>query len=115
AIDFLRETNARIRERHAGAVTIAEESTAFPGVSRPVADGGLGFSYKWNMGWMHDTLDYMGRDPIYRRHHHHQMTFGMVYAHSEHYVLPLSHDEVVHGKGSLLARMPGDPWQKFAN
>ena len=115
AMEFLRQTNSRIDERHAGALTIAEESTAFPGVSRPVQDGGLGFHFKWNMGWMHDTLEYMSRDPIHRRHHHHQMTFGMVYAYSENFVLPLSHDEVVHGKGSLLGKMPGDRWQRFAN
>ena len=115
ARDFLRQTNSRIAERHPGAMTIAEESTAFPGVSRPVQDGGLGFQFKWNMGWMHDTLEYMSRDPIHRRHHHHQMTFGMVYAYSENFVLPLSHDEVVHGKGSLIAKMPGDRWQQFAN
>ena len=115
AMEFLRHTNGRIAERHPGALTIAEESTAFPGVSRPLEQGGLGFHFKWNMGWMHDTLEYMSRDPIHRRHHHHQMTFGMVYAYSENFVLPLSHDEVVHGKGSLLGKMPGDRWQKFAN
>ena len=115
AIDFLRATNARIAERHPGTVTIAEESTAFPGVSRPTDEGGLGFNFKWNMGWMHDTLAYMSLDPVHRKFHHQQMTFGMVYAYSENFVLPLSHDEVVHGKGSLLGKMPGDRWQKFAN
>ncbi len=115
AIDFLRRVNSRVAERHPGAMMIAEESTAFDGVSRPVHDGGLGFDFKWNMGWMHDTLDYMSREPVHRRYHHHQMTFGLVYAYSEKFVLPLSHDEVVHGKGSLIGRMPGDRWQKFAN
>jgi 1,4-alpha-glucan branching enzyme len=115
AIAFLRDTNVALFGEHPGATSIAEESTAFPGVSRPVHLGGLGFGYKWNMGWMHDTLDYMSRDPVYRRHHHDQMTFGLLYAFSENFVLPLSHDEVVHGKGSLIGRMPGDRWQKFAN
>jgi 1,4-alpha-glucan branching enzyme len=96
-------------------MVLAEESTAWPGVTRAVNEGGLGFSYKWNMGWMHDSLNYMQRDPLYRRYHHHDLTFGMVYAYSEKFVLPLSHDEVVHGKGSLIARMPGDRWRKFAN
>jgi 1,4-alpha-glucan branching enzyme len=115
AIDFLRHLNAVVQERHAGAVVIAEESTAWPGVTQPVSELGLGFSYKWNMGWMHDTLHYMARDPIYRSYHHDGLTFGLIYAFSERFILPLSHDEVVHGKGSLLGRMPGDRWQKFAN
>lgn len=115
AVEFLRDLNGLVAEQAPGAVVIAEESTAWPGVTAAAPAGGLGFHYKWNMGWMHDTLRYMGHDPIHRRHHHHDMTFGMVYARSEHFILPLSHDEVVHGKGSLLARMPGDDWQKFAN
>ena len=115
AIAFLKRMNAVIAERVPGAVTIAEESTAWPGVTAATAGGGLGFSYKWNMGWMNDTLRYMAHEPIYRQHHHHDMTFGLLYAFSERFVLPLSHDEVVHGKGSLLGRMPGDAWQRFAN
>ncbi len=115
AIAFLREVNTRAYADHPGVATIAEESTAFPQVSRPVHSGGLGFGYKWNMGWMHDSLEYFSRDPLYRRHHQDQLSFVLHYAFSENYVLPLSHDEVVHGKGSLLGKMPGDRWQKFAN
>ncbi len=115
AIDFLRHLNAVVQERHAGAMVIAEESTAWPGVTQPVSELGLGFSYKWNMGWMHDTLHYMALDPIYRSYHPDGLTFGLIYAFSERFILPLSHDEVVYGKGSLLGRMPGDRWQKFAN
>ena len=115
AIAFLRGVNERVTTDYPGAITIAEESTAFPNVSRPVADGGLGFGFKWNMGWMHDTLGYFRRDPIHRCHHQHDLTFGLAYAFSEDFVLPLSHDEVVHGKGSLIGQMAGDRWQKFAN
>ncbi|MGB6535517.1 MAG: 1,4-alpha-glucan branching protein GlgB [Xanthobacteraceae bacterium] len=115
AIGFLRHLNTVVAERCSGAIMIAEESTAWPGVSRPVSSGGLGFSYKWNMGWMHDTLSYMEKEPIHRRYHHHDMTFGMLYAFSENFILPLSHDEVVYGKRSLIGKMPGDRWQRFAN
>jgi 1,4-alpha-glucan branching enzyme len=115
AIAFLKRMNEVVGIERAQAVTLAEESTAFPAVSRPTFAGGLGFHYKWNMGWMHDTLKYMARDPVHRKHHHGEMTFGLVYAFNENFVLPLSHDEVVHGKGSLIAKMPGDRWQKFAN
>jgi 1,4-alpha-glucan branching enzyme len=115
AIDFLRQMNQTVYSSSPQAMTVAEESTAWPAVSKPVWAGGLGFGFKWNMGWMHDTLSYMSRDPIYRHHHHHEITFGLLYAFSENFILPLSHDEVVHGKGSLIGRMPGDRWQKFAN
>jgi 1,4-alpha-glucan branching enzyme len=115
AIALLRRANEVLGAECPGAVTVAEESTAFPGVSAPTWAGGLGFHYKWNLGWMHDTLKYMAQDPVHRRWHHDRMRFGLVYAFSENYVLPLSHDEVVHGKGSILGRMPGDDWQRFAN
>jgi len=115
AISFLKRMNEVVGRERAQALTIAEESTAFPAVSRPTYLGGLGFHCKWNMGWMHDTLKYMAREPIHRPYHHGEMTFSMVYAFNENFVLPLSHDEVVHGKGSLIAKMPGDRWQKFAN
>src|SRR6056297_3565262 len=115
AIDFLQRMNGLVYGETPGIMTVAEESTAFPGVSRPVHDGGLGFGFKWNMGWMNDTLDYMSREPVHRQHHHHQLTFGLHYAFSENFILPISHDEVVHGKGSMLTRMPGDRWQQFAN
>ena len=118
AIDFLRRMNRVVGVERPGAMTIAEESTSFPGVTRPPAEdgrgGGLGFHYKWNMGWMNDTLTYAGTDPWHRKHHHQKITFGLMYAHTENFVLPLSHDEVVHGKGSMIGRMPGDEWQKFA-
>jgi 1,4-alpha-glucan branching enzyme len=115
AISFLRELNTVMGQTHPDVAMIAEESTAWPGVTRPAAQGGLGFSHKWNLGWMHDTLEYFGRDPVHRRHHHGDLSFTMLYAHHERFLLPLSHDEVVHGKGSLLAKMAGDDWQKFAN
>ena len=119
AVDFMRATNKALYSTHSGVMTIAEESTAWPGVSQPAYDEGpktnLGFGFKWNMGFMHDTLQYMARDPIHRRHHHDEITFGLVYAFSENFVLPLSHDEVVHGKGSILGKMSGDDWQQFAN
>jgi 1,4-alpha-glucan branching enzyme len=115
ALAFLRRFNVEVFGRFPHATTAAEESTAWPMVSRPVHHGGLGFGYKWNMGWMNDTLDYMSKDPIYRKHHHNQITFGLLYAFTENFILPLSHDEVVHGKRSILGRMPGDDWQRFAN
>jgi 1,4-alpha-glucan branching enzyme len=115
AIGFLRHLNAVVAERCPGAIMVAEESTAWPGVSRPISSGGLGFSYKWNMGWMHDTLNYVSKDPIHRQYHHHDMTFGLLYAFSENFILPLSHDEVVYGKRSLIGKIPGDRWQRFAN
>ncbi|PEQ14566.1 1,4-alpha-glucan branching enzyme [Novosphingobium sp. PC22D] len=115
SVEFLKRMNQLVAERAPGAVTIAEESTAWPGVTAPVDHDGLGFSYKWNMGWMHDTLQYVERDPMYRSWHHGELTFGLVYAYSERFVLPISHDEVVHGKGSLIGKMPGDRWQAFAN
>ena len=114
ALAFLQEVNATVYKQHPGVLMIAEESTAWPGVTRPTSDGGLGFGFKWNMGWMHDTLLYTSKDPVYRRHHHHQLTFSLVYAWSETYLLPISHDEVVHGKGSLAGKMPGDTWQRLA-
>ncbi|MFG3714461.1 1,4-alpha-glucan branching protein GlgB [Micromonospora sp. NPDC047730] len=114
AIAFMQEVNATVYKHHAGVVMIAEESTAWPGVTRSTDAGGLGFGFKWNMGWMHDTLLYTSKDPIYRQHHHHQLTFSLAYAWSENYVLPISHDEVVHGKGSLAGKMPGDTWQRLA-
>jgi 1,4-alpha-glucan branching enzyme len=115
AVAFLKEFNEVMYGREPGIVTAAEESTAWPGVSRPTYVGGLGFGFKWNMGWMHDTLAYFQQEPIYRRYHHHELTFSLMYAFSENFILPLSHDEVVHGKGSLLTKMPGDRWQKLAN
>jgi 1,4-alpha-glucan branching enzyme len=115
AIAFLRRFNTELFSQFPNATTAAEESTAWPAVSRPIEFGGLGFGYKWNMGWMHDTLDYISKDSIYRRHHHDQILFGLHYAFSENFILPLSHDEVVHGKRSILGRMPGDEWQRFAN
>ncbi len=115
AVGFLQEFNATCYKRVPGVITIAEESTAWPGVTRPTHVGGLGFGFKWNMGWMHDSLGYVAHDPVHRQYHHHQMTFALMYAYGENYVLPISHDEVVHGKGSLLRKMPGDRWRQLAN
>ena len=115
AVRFLQDMNRVVYGHHPGVVTIAEESTSWPKVSQPVHEGGLGFGFKWNMGFMHDTLEYFAREPIHRKHHHNDITFGLLYAFSENFVLPLSHDEVVHGKGTLLGKMAGDDWQKFAN
>ena len=115
AIDFLRHLNDVVALEVPGALVIAEESTAWPGVTQGTEQGGLGFSYKWNMGWMHDSLHYIQQDPVYRAHHHNELSFGLVYAWHEHFILPISHDEVVHGKHSLIDKMPGDRWQKFAN
>jgi 1,4-alpha-glucan branching enzyme len=115
AVSLMQELNHKTYERFPGVLMIAEESTAWPGVSRPTYLGGLGFGFKWNMGWMHDTLDYMSNEPVHRKYHHDKLTFGLVYAFHENFILAISHDEVVHGKGSLIDRMPGDAWQKFAN
>ncbi|MGI9274559.1 MAG: hypothetical protein ACR2PT_06860 [Endozoicomonas sp.] len=115
AVEFLHRLNESVQACFPDCLTIAEESTSWPGVSRAVDQGGLGFDFKWSMGWMHDSLEYMKRAPEYRKYHHNELSFSMVYAYNENFVLPLSHDEVVHGKGSLLDRMPGDDWQKFAS
>lgn len=115
AVEFLRRVNREVYGQHKGVFTVAEESTAWPGVTQPAHEGGLGFGFKWNMGWMHDTLQYMAKEPVHRAHHHRDITFGLTYAFTENFVLPLSHDEVVHGKGSLLTKMSGDDWQQFAN
>ncbi|HEX2698923.1 MAG TPA: 1,4-alpha-glucan branching protein GlgB [Acidimicrobiales bacterium] len=115
AVEFLKELNEAVYGAHPGVMMVAEESTAWPAVSRPTYVGGLGFGFKWNMGWMHDTLQYFSKDPIHRRYHHNDLTFGLLYAFSENFVLPLSHDEVVHGKGALVSKMPGDKWQRLAN
>ena len=114
-LEFIRDLNMMLHGAHPGVLTIAEESTSWPAVTAPVHHGGLGFTHKWNMGWMHDTLDYLRHDPVHRKHHHRNLTFGLLYAYTENFVLPLSHDEVVHGKGPLIDKMAGDEWQKFAN
>jgi len=115
AIEFLKYLNSICQEKHPGVMNIAEESTAWPGVSKPCNEGGLGFTFKWNMGWMNDTLSYFQKDPIYRRYHHNNLTFPLIYAFHEYFIYVLSHDEVVHGKGNIINKMPGDFWQKFAN
>jgi 1,4-alpha-glucan branching enzyme len=115
AVEFIKHLNSVVHLYYPGVVTIAEESTAWPGVTAGLEYGGLGFDMKWNMGWMHDTLEYFSKDPVYRQHHQRNLTFALLYAFTERFILPLSHDEVVHGKGSLLGKMPGDVWQKFAN
>jgi 1,4-alpha-glucan branching enzyme len=115
AIDFLRHLNRVVHQYYPGVLTVAEESTAWPGVTAPVEHGGLGFDLKWNMGWMHDMLEYFSHDPVHRAYHHRNLTFTLLYAFTERFMLPLSHDEVVHGKAALISKMPGDTWQKFAN
>ncbi len=115
AVAFLQQLNKVTHGEHPGTLMIAEESTAWPSVTRPLEIGGLGFSMKWNMGWMHDTLNYISEEPVHRSHHHNSLTFGMLYNYTENFVLPFSHDEVVHGKGSMIGKMPGDEWQRFAN
>jgi 1,4-alpha-glucan branching enzyme len=115
AISFLQQLNSLTHGEHPGTMTAAEESTSWPGVTRPVYLGGLGFTYKWNMGWMHDILEYAHEDPIHRRWHHNLVTFSALYMHSENFILPFSHDEIVHGKGSMIEKMPGDVWQKYAS
>ena len=115
AVDFIKQANELVYRHHPSVMLVAEESTAWPAVSRPTYLGGLGFGFKWNMGWMNDTLVYFSKDPIHRPHHHHELTFALLYAFTENFILPMSHDEVAHGKGSLLGKMPGDRWQQFAN